>query len=118
MKAYDPSKIVILIGGVKVEGLELDGDMRPYKYLTNGTEEKAVHIHEMQDHDALRKVTYETMRRNCEGLVEYGIRYLYYKQRGDTMRKDEWNGYYKSFFRGRPCYFLEWRGVTYIWVQK
>lgn len=65
-----------------------------------------------------KEVGYETMLKRCRGFLDWG------KQHGYTVRgqglhlKNDWCvGYYRSTFDGKPCYFVRWSAIEFIWVR-
>jgi hypothetical protein len=70
--------------------------------------------------DAGRDVTYETFQRHCAGLAEWAVEHGYEgpHERGGLHIKNDWHvGYFKSTFRGRPCYYMSWSGIEFIWTK-
>jgi hypothetical protein len=66
------------------------------------------------------EVTYRTMRRHCSGLLDWARNKGYdrHPNQGLTLKNDWHVGFYKSTFEGRPCYFLRWSAMEFIWVKK
>lgn len=64
-------------------------------------------------------ITYRTMRRHCGGLDTWAINHGYelHHTRGLTLKSDWHVGYFKSSFKGRPCYYLVWSAIEFIWTQ-
>ena len=68
--------------------------------------------------DASREVTYRTVLKHCDGLLEWaeGMSYFRHPSQGLTL-KDDWAvSYHKSVYRGRPCYYVRHSSIEYIWV--
>lgn len=51
-------------------------------------------------------------RRMVSTLLGYA-----YRRKGLTIRKDRCVGYYKSVWRGVPCYYLDWSRIEHIFVE-
>lgn len=68
--------------------------------------------------DAAVDVTYRTVLKHCEGLLDWakGIGYEVY---GPGLKlKDDWHvGFHKSTYNGKPCYYVQWSGIEHIWVK-
>lgn len=65
------------------------------------------------------KVSYRNFLSHCEGVIDWALSKGYdrNKRQGLTL-KDDWHvGYYRSTYQGRPCYFLCWSGIEFIWTQ-
>ncbi len=60
-------------------------------------------------------ITYNTMVRNCFGLSDWAANKGY----DQTLRlKNDWAvSFYKSKFKGQPCFFLRWSAIEFIWVK-
>ena len=65
------------------------------------------------------EVTYRTMRLRAPDLVRWSVKMGYAPdaRRGLTLMRDPQVRYYRSTFRGFPCYFLTLDRVHYIWTQ-
>lgn len=73
-------------------------------------------INAMRRHKHRREVSYETMRRRCPDLLEWAYSVGY--GRDLPLGSDPLVGYYKSWFRGSPCYYLTWSGVEHVWMRE
>jgi hypothetical protein len=63
------------------------------------------------------EVTYKTMLKHVRGLLDWAEQ-RGYSPASDLHLKDDWAvGYYKSTFAGRPCYFVRWSAIEYIWTR-
>jgi len=71
--------------------------------------------------DAAKPVTYDTMLRVVgEPFLEMQreLGYDVGSMRGGLRMKNDWHvGYFKSTYRGRPCYFFTWSAIEYIFTQ-
>lgn len=65
-----------------------------------------------------KSVTYRTMLRHCEGLLEWARNQGYSRSsnQGLTIQNDFHVSYWKSIFQGHPCYYLCWSAIEYIWT--
>lgn len=70
--------------------------------------------------DTAREVSYNLIKKHCEGLRAWEAERSYRKDghKGLTLRNDYAARFYKSKFRGRPCYFIQWSAIEYVWVLK
>ena len=59
-------------------------------------------------------VTLATIRKHCEGLKEWEEQHGY--GRHLALSKDWHVGFYKSKYRGQPCYYIRWSAIESIWV--
>lgn len=71
--------------------------------------------------DAARPVTYETMLRTVgrpfvelQGELGYDIDGK--RDTGLRMKNDWHVGYFKSVYRGRPCYYFVWSAIEHIFT--
>jgi len=64
--------------------------------------------------------TYEAMLRACNGLLEWSQAHEYdlRKDQGLTLKNDWHVEYYRSVFEKKPCYFLRWSAMEFIWVKR
>jgi len=66
------------------------------------------------------EVEYSAMLRNCENLTIWAQRQGYSRNihQGLTL-KDDWHvSFHKSTFEGKPCYYLRWSAIEFIWVRR
>jgi len=62
-----------------------------------------------------KEISYATMRKHCEGLDEIEKELGYDKH---LRIKDDWHVVFcKSKFNGKPCYYLVWSAIEYVWVK-
>jgi hypothetical protein len=92
--------------------------LKPYTFETNCVNSDGESIQEMVD--AATETTYETMVRNCEGLLEWAVGQGYERRsnKGLTLKNDWHVAYHRSTFRGKPCYFLVWSAIEYVWTKE
>jgi hypothetical protein len=94
--------------------------MKSYTFETSCIDSTGEAIDEMRGHPDHREITYETMQRNCEGLLLWANSKGYEKRAnigsGLTLRSDPYVAYYKSVYRGQPCYYLVWSAIEWIWT--
>jgi len=66
-----------------------------------------------------KSITYDTMRRHCRGFLDWAKQHGYVIHGNDLKLRNDWHvGYYKSSFKGRPCYYVQWSGIEYIWTPR
>ena len=82
--------------------------MKAYHYKTDCVSSRAKDIIEMVDNS--REVTYETLRKHCEGISTFF---------GTSPHiKNDWAvRFYKSKFKGKPCYYVDHSAIEYIWTK-
>jgi hypothetical protein len=71
--------------------------------------------------DASAPVTYETMRRHCEGLADWLLwKGVVFERRGmvRALKESDWITFNKSNYDGIPCYYVDWSGIEFIWMQR
>lgn len=91
--------------------------MKSYGYRTAcAKEDNAEALRDMVTHAHV--VSYDTFRRNCAGLDEWAIEHGYEARGVSTLRHDREVRYFRSMFKGHPCFFLSSRdGINYVWTQ-
>jgi hypothetical protein len=70
--------------------------------------------------EAATDVSYETLVRHCEGLVDWALSkgYERSKTQGLTL-KDDWAvSFHRSIYDGMRCYYVQWSGIEFIWVHE
>jgi len=67
-----------------------------------------------------KTVTYRTMMKHCEGMLEFAKELGYYRSRsqGLTLKRDWAVSYRKSFYDGLPCYYFRWSAIEHIWTKE
>ncbi len=92
---------------------------KQYTFYTNCIHADGDAIHEMKAKAV--DVSYRTMLARCHGVVDLSISLSYVRRRdqdhGLTMKNDWHVGYYKSAYQGKPCYYLVYSGIEYIWTK-
>jgi hypothetical protein len=76
-------------------------------------------INEMQEESV--EVTYQTMQRHCQGLVDWLLWKGVVDERYgmvEKLRRSSWIAFKKGFYDGMPCYFVDWSGIEYIWIDE
>lgn len=76
-------------------------------------------IDEMQEGSV--EVTYQTMQRHCQGLVDWLLwKGVVDETHGmvEKLERSSWIAFKKGFYDGMPCYFVDWSGIEYIWIDK
>jgi len=71
--------------------------------------------------DVSKRVTYETMRKHCEGLVDWLLwKGVVTERRGmvQALKESDWITFNKSNYDGIPCYYVDWSGIEFIWMQR
>jgi len=96
-------------------------NMRDYVFVTSCVEANGDDINAMRRHPKCRVVQYDTMRRHCVGFIDWAISKGYRVAPGFgkklTLGNDWHVCYYRSYYQGRPCYFLVWSAIEFIWVS-
>jgi hypothetical protein len=66
-----------------------------------------------------REITYKTFRSHCEGVDAWARSKGYDRtsRQGLTLKADWAVGFYKGTYDGRPCFYLSWSGIEYIWTK-
>jgi len=74
-------------------------------------------INELQENSVF--VKYSTMRRHCEGLVDWLLwKGVVTSTHGmvQAFEQASWIAFKKGVYDGMPCYFVDWSGIEFIWV--
>jgi len=90
---------------------------KPYVFETSCVGARGEDINEMRQDP--REITYRTMLKHCDLSVV--AEQLCYGKRKDvdiTLKEDPYVAYYKSTYRGKPCYYLVHSAIEYIWVKR
>lgn len=98
-----------------------------YIYKTDCTHAKGHDIREMLD--LAREITWETFRKHVHwaDVKEIFPDYSYKGEKSNEYRvltigfhiKDDWAvSFWKSKYRGVPCYFITHSGIEYIWTKE
>lgn len=101
--------------------------MNDYAYETSCVHAKGEDIQEMVD--LARKITWETFRkyvywREVKSLFpDYSYRGENFDEQGILtigfhIKDDFAVSFWKSRYRGKPCYFISHSGIEYIWTKE
>jgi len=87
---------------------------KPFQFETTCVSSRGEYINEMTE--AAREVTYETMRKYCD--LDWLAATLGYERRapGVTLKHDWAVSYWKSWYRGVPCYYVVWSHIEHIFT--
>lgn len=101
---------------------------KDFIYLHSCVEGTAESIWEMTDN--ARQITWKTFRQHVhwtsvrDQFPDYSYRREYlspidHKPTIGFHIKDDWAvGFYKSVYRGVPCYYVQHSGIEYIWIKE
>lgn len=100
---------------------------KPYVYLLSCpdkpwwpiSEHPGTLINDMQE--VSLRVNYETLIRYCEGLNDWLLWIgIIEKVRGAAkiFKEVGWIDFKASTYDKMPCYFVDWSGIEFIWVNK
>lgn len=66
-----------------------------------------------------QQTNYQAVQRHCKGLLEWSKKIGYGARKSDglTLQHDRMVGFYRSKWRGKPCYYVLWSAIEYIWVK-
>jgi len=68
--------------------------------------------------DRGRQITADTFFRHVGRKMVSELLGYDYRRKGLTVGNDPYIGYYKSVWRGVPCYYLDWSRIEHVFVQK
>lgn len=72
--------------------------------------------------DRARDVSYRTMLKHCPTLREWAREKGYGPMNqggfGLFLQNDPCVSFAKSVFRGKPCYFVTWSAIEFIWTWR
>lgn len=89
--------------------------MKRYQYITCCINAKAQDIDAMVDNG--RAVTFQTIRRHCQDLREW-VENMGYGRTAGLLIQDDWAvSFYKSTYKGVPCYYIRHSAIEYVWVK-
>lgn len=95
--------------------------MKRYKYMTSCVDLSSGEVDALGEMiQTASDVSYRTLLRHCEGLMEWasGKGYEKHPRLGLTLKNDWAVSYHKSTFKGRPCYYIAWSAIEFIWVRE
>jgi len=93
--------------------------MKKYRYFACCTEFKPDQVRFLnQMTESAREISYRTMQKHCQELGRWALDkgYKLFPSKGLTLKNDWHVAYYKSTYNGRPCYYLVWSAIEFIWV--
>jgi len=87
-----------------------------FRYFTNCIQSTAEAINAMVDQ--AREITFSTFARRCDyrGVAQH-LGYAVGADTGLHLKDDALARYYKSVYRGRPCYYLQHSAIEYIFIR-
>lgn len=89
--------------------------MKKYKYLTNCVNSKCEDITKMVDN--AKNITSNTFFKHVDiKEISYFFGYSIRSKNGLTIKNDWHIRYFKSKFKGNPCYFLTHSCIEYIYT--
>lgn len=91
-----------------------------FEYLTCCTElthADAPELHAMIEERI--EVSFDTFRRNCAWKpLAHALGYRVGRRGSALHLKDDWAvHFYRSFFKGKPCYYMDWSRIEHIFVE-
>jgi hypothetical protein len=89
---------------------------RPFMFKTSCLYARGKDILDMRDHPKCQRVTYKTFRKHCSHVLKWAELMGY--DRKIPLSREENAVFYKSFYCGRPCYYIEHSRIEFIWVKK
>jgi hypothetical protein len=94
--------------------------MNEYQYLECCIDSTAQHIHAMQD--MAKEITFKTLQSHCNkhDMLKFqkNLGYDTGAERGGLRMKNDWAvSYYKSIYKGMPCYYINHSRIEYIFVR-
>ena len=88
----------------------------PFHYATCCVESDGESITTMVD--AERSITYRTALKHMVGLLEWAGAHGYECRAPNLTLKNDWSvSFHKSVYRGKPCYYVRWSAIEYIWLR-
>lgn len=90
-----------------------------YRYETCCVESMAELIDALTDDDVAVELDHDEFAAAVEGLDEWAVSkgYDLDPEEGLTLAQDWHVSYYQSVYDGRPCFFLQWSGIEFIWTE-
>jgi hypothetical protein len=87
-----------------------------YQYNTCCVDSDGPSINAMSER--ARPVTYRTFDRHCDWTNwARGVGYSVGTERGLHLKNDYHVAYFKSVYRGEPCYYLVWSAIEVIFTK-
>lgn len=97
-----------------MRALSSDAD-KPYTFLTSCVGTDGSGLQEMKDEGS--KVTIHEFALMCD-LTAFKKAHNYDDPEGLQLEEDWHVAYFRSWYKGQPCYFLVWSAIEYIWVEE
>lgn len=71
-------------------------------------------------YEADREITYRTFRKHCSDLPEVAqsLGYAVGSERGLRLVNDGHVRFFRSRYKGRLCYHMDWSAIDHIWLQE
>lgn len=92
-----------------------------YEYLINCVSARGNDIAEMVE--KAREITAKTFKKHCN--YKEASRMLGYTDENDrpfcpelTLESDYSTAFFKSKYKGTPCYFIEWSGIEHVYTER
>lgn len=93
---------------------------KPYRFEIDCISSDGDSINEMRGSQAV-EVSYDTMLRHCD-LISWAREHGYEARKdqgsGITLEGDPYVSYHRSFYQGKPCYYLVWSGIEQVFVLR
>ena len=70
--------------------------------------------------DQATPITYDTFMSyvNREDIVNMFPDYEWGRSKGLRLKNDPIPGYYKSIYMGKPCVYIKWSGIEFIFINE
>jgi hypothetical protein len=101
------------LASLKARGQSKD---REYVFLTSCISARGEDIDAMTDGASDIETTYAEMAKHCD-LSRFEAELGYGEDTGLELKNDWHVSYWKSTYRGCPCYYLDHSRIEYIWVK-
>ena len=88
-----------------------------YVFWTSCVGSTGEDIDAMTDDDVQVEVTYAEMAAHCD-LSQFEAEMGYGPDIGLELKNDTMVSFWRSMYRGVPCYFLDHSRIEYIWVRR
>jgi hypothetical protein len=103
------------------EEYDYKGCIGDYVFVTNCVNSDGRSIIDMTDRG--REVSYNLLKKHCQGLRQWEQEQGYAKDgsprsKGLTLRNDYAVRFYKSKYKGKECYYIDWSAIEWVWVKK
>jgi hypothetical protein len=96
--------------------------MNNFKFLTNCVCSDGESINDMVDHeeqvDVTRREFLKATDKEIRDDVEHNmLGYAKHHTQGLTISKDWHVNYSKSYYQGKPCYYITWSAIEWIFTE-